>query len=82
MARIRAIIDYIKLDAAIEEVEAALDIVADVRPRIRAFVDHVELAVMIEESPFVITWSIWDGGASVWDVVDGVPQSQWDIGLL
>lgn len=82
MAKIKALVDYVKLSAAVEEIEPALKIVADVAPRIRAFIDHVEIRVMIEETPFVIRWSIWDAGATEWDVVGGVPQTIWDIGLV
>lgn len=81
MAKIKAIIDYVKLDATVEAIEEAVKVVADVKPRIRAFVDHVEIKVMIEEAPFIITWSIWDSGVTQWDVVDGIPQTQWDVGL-
>lgn len=82
MARIKALVDYVKVEAFVEPVEDDVKVVAFVRPRIRAFVEHVEVRVMIEESPYIITWSIWDSGATEWDVVGGVPQTKWDIGLV
>lgn len=81
MARARAIIGYVKLDAAVSPIENAVRIIADVKPRIRAVFDYVKLVAFVDEAQFVVTETIWDDGATTWDVEGGVPKTHWDIGL-
>lgn len=81
MSRIRALIDYVKLDAVVTPVVSDIKIVANVFPRIRAFIESDEIVAMVGESRYVITFSVWDGGLSEWDVIDGVTRSRWDTQL-
>jgi hypothetical protein len=81
MSKARAKINYVKLAARVSPIEDSIKIVARIRPRIRAVFNHVNIVAIIEEASFIATETIWDDGNTQWDVVDGVANTHWDIGL-